>query len=159
MLGKALICFLPLALCALVLASPGLGTTRLPGFNSPSGNIRCLYIPASHDDTGHALPSMLLCSIHRADYAQSLQARCMGPTGAGVDWHGWSLSPTGKGSVLCSGGVLYNPDTQRPSYLTLQYGGTWRQGAFTCSSRVTGVTCRNRNGHGLFISRLSWRAW
>ena len=30
---------------------------------------------------------------------------------------------------------------------------------FTCASRVTGVTCNTRGGHGLFISRESWRAW
>jgi len=144
---------------ALVAVAPAVAKTTLPGFRSPSGNIKCLFVPAGRDDAGHRLSSRLVCSIGRATYANTLQARCLGPTGAGVDWHGWSLSPTGKGSVVCSGGVLYNPDTQRPSYLTLQYGGTWRQGAFTCSSRVTGVTCRNRNGHGLFISSLTWRAW
>ena len=27
------------------------------------------------------------------------------------------------------------------------------------TSRVTGLTCTNRSGHGLFLSRESWRAW
>ena len=44
-------------------------------------------------------------------------------------------------------------------YVDLPYGRTWRHGAFSCASRVTGVTCRNRAGHGLFVSRQSWRAW
>jgi hypothetical protein len=82
----------------------------------------------------------------------------MGPGGAGVDWHGWRLGPTGKGQVLCSGGTLY-PGTDRPGYTTLAYGMSWRQGAFTCSSQANGVTCRNRRGNGIFISRSSWRAW
>ena len=39
------------------------------------------------------------------------------------------------------------------------YGKVWRHAMFTCWSRVTGVTCQNRAGHGLFLSRQSWRAW
>jgi hypothetical protein len=54
---------------------------------------------------------------------------------------------------------MYDPNTQHPGYVTLAYGKTWRHGPFTCSSDVTGVTCRNRAGHGLFLSRQSWRAF
>jgi hypothetical protein len=100
-----------------------------------------------------------MCSVGHASYAQSLQEKCMGPNGEGVDWHGWSLSPTGRGRVRCSGGILYNPDTQTPTYVTLPYGDSWRQGLYTCTSRISSVTCRSRSGHGLFISRAAWRAW
>lgn len=79
--------------------------------------------------------------------------------GGGVDWHGFTLGATKKGAVTCSGGILYDPDTQRPHYVALPYGKSWRQGVFTCFSRVSGVTCRNRQSHGLFISRHAWRAW
>jgi hypothetical protein len=120
----------------------------LPGFHSPTGNIRCLYVAGR--------PSRLLCSIRRAYYAKQLQARCLGPTGAGVDWHGFSLAPRTRGMVLCSGGILYSG---RPSYVNLPYGKSWRQGPFTCFSRIAGVTCRNRTGHGLFVSRSAWRIW
>ncbi|MDX6504869.1 MAG: hypothetical protein QOE29_1994, partial [Gaiellaceae bacterium] len=58
-----------------------------------------------------------------------------------------------------SGGILYDPGTQRPVYTTLPYGKTSRHGPFTCVSRFTGVTCTSDRGHGLFISRQSWRAW
>ena len=54
---------------------------------------------------------------------------------------------------------LYDPGTQRPTYATLPYGKTWRHGSFTCDSRLTGVTCTNTHGHGLFLSRQSLRAW
>jgi len=134
-----------------VAVSAASGAVRLPGFRSPSGNIKCLSIPGP--------PATLLCSIAHADYAAQLQARCMAPNGAGVDWHGFTLSQTRKGEISCSGGILYNPDTQRPSYVTLAYGKSWRAGTFTCTSQVTGVTCRNRHGHGLFISRRTWRVW
>jgi acetylornithine deacetylase/succinyl-diaminopimelate desuccinylase-like protein len=54
-------------------------------------------------------------------------------------------------------GILYDPGTQRPVYTTLPYGKVWRRGPFTCASRLAGVTCTNTRGHGLFLSRQSWR--
>lgn len=36
---------------------------------------------------------------------------------------------------------------------------SWVRGPFTCTSRITGVTCRSRGRHGLFISRHSYRTW
>jgi hypothetical protein len=128
--------------------------TTLPGFRSPSRNISCLFVPASGGGS-----SRLLCSIAHATYVKTLQNRCMAPTGGGVDWHGFELTPTRMGAVVCSGGILYSPATQHPRYVTLPYGRTWRQGVFTCQSRVTGITCRSRTGHGLFTSRGSWKAW
>jgi len=132
----------------------GVALTVLPGFHSPSGNIRCFAVPL-----GGTGASTLRCEIKKASYSSTLQARCMRPDGSGVDWHGFELGPAGKGAVICSGGILYNPGTQRPADADLPYGHTWRHAGFTCVSRVTGVTCRNAHGHGLFISRASWRAW
>lgn len=143
------------AVCAIALAGLASGAataaTRLAGFRSPSGNIACLLVPGP--------PGTLLCTLRHADYAAALQSRCMGPDGSGVDWHGFALTATGKGAVNCSGGILFSPGTQRPSYVTLPYGSTWRRGAFACSSRTTGVTCRTPAGHGLFVSRQRWRSW
>jgi len=142
------------ALGALVLAcaGPAVAKTVLPGFHSPSGNITCVYVPRAGGGT-------LRCEIAHADYARTLQTRCMGPTGAGVDWRGFELGDAARGEVTCSGGILYNPGTQRPAYVNLPYGRTWRHGVFTCASRTSGVTCRNRSGHGLFLSRQTWRVW
>lgn len=138
--------------CAACLAASASAdsSSRLPGFRSPSGNISCLFLGGA--------PATLLCKIARADYAKQLQDRCMGPTGAGVDWHGFELSAARKGAIVCSGGALY-PGKDRPSYVTLPYGKTWRQKMFSCSSRVTGVNCSNPNGHGFFLSRQTWRVW
>jgi hypothetical protein len=126
----------------------------IPGIRSPSGNIRCLFVPAP---PGGSSPN-LLCSIGQADYSTALQHRCATQP-AGLDWHGFELPATRKGGVTRSGGILYDPSTQRPIYSTLAYGKTWRHGPFTCTSRVIGVTCTNTGGHGLFISRQSWRAY
>ncbi len=150
------------AAVALASTLPAASAKRLPGFRSPSGNISCLFLPADRDVAGHRLPSQLLCSIRRAAYAARLQDRCLSPRGRrgeGVDWHGWRLTTRGKPSLLCSGGILYNVDRDEPSYVTLRYGRRWRHGAFTCRARISGVTCRNRGGHGLLVSRESWRAW
>jgi hypothetical protein len=125
-------------------------STRLPGFRTPSGNISCLFLGGR--------PATLLCKIGRAGYAKQLQDRCMEPAGAGVDWHGFELSAARKGAIACSGGALYK-GTDRPSYVTLPYGRTWRQKMFSCSSRISGVNCSNPNGHGFFLSRQTWRVW
>jgi len=139
-----------LALAALAAAAPAAAKTRLPGFRSPSGNISCLFVPGR--------PSTMLCRIARADYAESLRAHCAAPP-IELDWAGFTLPATRKGGVSCSGGILYSPDTQVPTYVTLPYGRSWRHGAFTCRSRFTGVTCASRAGHGLVLSRQSWHTW
>jgi hypothetical protein len=141
-----------IVLVALALA-PAAGAVRIPGVVTPSGNIRCLFVPSK---TGG--PANLLCDIHASAYGASLQERCISPP-TGLDWHGFELSKHRKGEVVCTGGVLYDIGRQVPHYATLAYGRTWRQGPFTCTSRVTGLTCTSAAGHGLFISRDSWRAW
>jgi uncharacterized protein DUF6636 len=125
-----------------------LAVTPLPGIRTPSGNISCF---------AQRKPAELFCRIRQADYAKRLVAHCAAPP-IEVDWAGFELGATRKGSISCSGGVLYDPATQRPVYVTLPYGRTWRAGPFTCRSAVSGLTCRNRARHTLFISRQSWRA-
>jgi hypothetical protein len=145
---------LAVALLVLVASAPA-SATNLPGFQSPSGNISCLFIPS----TSGGAPATILCKLAHADYAKALQARCIGATGSGVDWHGFVLTAARKGAVSCSGGILYNPDTQHPTYITLAYGKTWRQKMFSCTSQLSGVGCSNPHGHGMFISRQTWRTW
>lgn len=140
------------ALCLLALAAPAAGAASiLPGVRSPTGNIRCVFLGA---------PSQrLLCGVDHAGYGAQLEARCLTPTGAGVDWHGFILGPAGKGQLNCSGGIQYDPSTQHPRYPTLAYGRSRKLGPFICVSSRTGLTCTSGRGHGLFLSRESWRAW
>ena len=116
----------------------------LPGIKTPTRNISCVATPAA-----------LHCDIAQSAYSTRLQARCTAPP-TGLDWHGFELTPTGKGQVACSGGVLV---TGAVRSRTLPYGRVWRHGPYTCVSRATGLTCTNGHGHGLFLSRASWRAW
>src|SRR5260221_6875877 len=92
------------ALCAVALAPGQAGTATLPGFHSPSGNIRCLLLAGR--------PANLLCNIGQAAYTGRLQDQCMAR--ASVDWHGVILPAARKGIAHCAGGILY---TQPPVYL------------------------------------------
>jgi hypothetical protein len=123
--------------------------TPLPGVVTPSGNIHCFYIPAK--------PAHLLCGIRSASYTSRAQTDCMDR--AGLDWHGFEVYATRSASTVCSGGILYNSNQNKPAYRRLAYGGTWHFGAFTCASRIAGLTCTTPTGHGIFLSRESWRGW
>jgi hypothetical protein len=131
---------------ALAVTGVAAAKTTLPGVVTPSGNIRCFVTRVLH------------CDIKQANYRPQLQARCIAPPNS-LDWHGWDLPPAGKARVTCAGGILYDPVHTRLPTRRLPYGQTWRHGPYTCTSRVTGLTCTNRTGHGLFISRESWRAF
>jgi hypothetical protein len=136
----------------LTLCSGAAVAARLPGVQTPSQNIRCFYVPRRPTTHGN-----LLCTIKQAVYNGALQARCSGPP-TGLDWHGFTLSDSRRAEILCTGGLMYDArDT--PTFVTLAYGTTWRHGGFTCASRTSGLTCTNRFGHGVFLSRASWRTW
>jgi len=138
------------AFLAALVAAPAASTTVLPGIRSPSGNIMCLALPGP--------PADLWCNIEKSNYSKRLIAYCAQPR-IGVDWVGFSLGVKSKGSIACSGGAMYDSGTQHPHVVALPYGKTWRSGAFTCLSQSVGVTCRNRAGHGLFVSRQSYRVF
>ena len=110
------------------------------GISTPSGNIKCF-----------TLAGALHCDIAAATYRPQLQQKCQAR--AGLDWHGFEVSASERGTLSCSGGALATVRT-RP----LPYGRSRRSGAITCTSRVTGLTC-TAGTHGIFISRASWRGW
>jgi hypothetical protein len=141
------------AMAAVAMSSSAAGSSGariVPGFRSPSGNIACYYDPKASVPT-HGTKPLLSCGLRHADYAMQLQRRCL----AG-DWHGWVLGAKARPTIFCAGNRNY---AIRPVYTTLAYGKSWTRGPFTCTSRITGVTCRNRGAHGVFISRQSYRTW
>lgn len=140
----SLLIFAALALGVSASAAAGV----LPGLQSPTGNIRCYYNP--HGLTSRGFTPVVRCGLSQANYSTQLQRRCK----AG-DWHGFTLTPTGRPLLFCPGGATGD----RVAYKTLAYGSSWQRGQFTCSSRTTGVTCRNRTGHGLFVSRQTYSIW
>jgi hypothetical protein len=141
--------------CALALIPSGLASsaTRVPGFKTTSGAVSCVELPGQGGER-----ATLVCTVREASYAHTLQARCIGPAGHGVDWHGFTLTAGRKGKVSCSGGSLVG-GSQRPALVALRPGGRWHQAPFACWSRGAGVTCRDGAGHGLQVSRAAWRTW
>jgi hypothetical protein len=138
-----------LAFSALIAGGAQAKPSPLPGIVTPSGNISCFYVPAR--------PAHLLCDIHRAAYSRGEQNACMARSG--LDWHGWEVYAARPTKAVCSGGILYNSNRNFPTYRRLTYGSTWRFAAFTCTSRITGLTCTTSKGHGVFLSHQSWRGW
>lgn len=124
----------------------------LPGVKTPSRNISCFYVPIKPTARGN-----LLCDIKQSSYGRAEQAGCQARTG--LDWHGFSMSTTGRALPVCTGGVLYDIGRDKPTFIVLAYGRTWRYRGFTCTSRITGLTCTNGHRHGLFLSRESRRLW
>jgi hypothetical protein len=122
----------------------------LPALKTPSGNIRCFVTPAPN--------ATLHCSLKQADYAGYLQKVRCGPP-LGLDWAGFALPARSKATPTCSGGILYSPETQRPRYVTVPYGHTWHAGPFDCRSTLEGLGCSTHTGHGLFVSRQTYRLW
>jgi len=127
-----------------VLAAPAAGAPSLTTktFRTPSKNISCAYYPASA--TGRA--------VFRCDLFSGLHPKPA--RHCDVDWTGASMGPRGKAGPTCAGDTVY--DAHAP---TLAYGKTFSYGGITCTSRATGLTCHNRDRHGFFLSRLSWRVF
>lgn len=118
-------------------------------FKTPSGNIVCFHSPGPKD-----LPrAFLACGIKSGLKPAPPHRACQvgGYAGDRVQ-----LLATGRVSVpSCAGdpGALVGESAAR----VLDYGKTWRGGGIRCTSALVGLTCRNKSGHGFFLSRESWR--
>lgn len=67
---------------------------------------------------------------------------------AGVWGHAFSLYGNGKAEMRCEKKV-HSVDF----YPVIPYGESGTFGDITCTSESTGLTCRNKRGHGFFLSR------
>ena len=120
-------------------ASPQSG---LKGFQTPSRNIVCAGYSGSQ-------PAWLRCDI-----MSGLKPKPAKPKSCEFDYGGTlTLSARGRTKLGCVSDVaLPNPSKAH----VLAYGKIWRYGPFKCRSARTGLTCRNRRGHGFFLSRERW---
>lgn len=108
------------------------------GFRTPSGNIGCGYWKFAGERAG------LRCDIGSGlRPLPTPRVRCDAVWGEAV-----SMTPTGRAGPGCIGDSMRDP-----RFPVLAYGKTWSRGGFTCTSRVAGLTCRNLDGHGWFLSR------
>jgi hypothetical protein len=103
-------------------------------FQVPSGNIHC-----------GVSQSYLDCEIGTS--TAKLPAK---PKDCNLDWgNRFGMSSTGKAQRSCHGDTIgRNPKNQ-----VLEYGKTWRGEGFTCTSKSTGLTCKNKDGHGWTLSK------
>ena len=125
---------LPPAALATLLAA-GVASAAFTPFRTPSGLVGCYYA------TG---PTTLRCDVgYRTRFTNA--KKC-----AGLYGQAFSMSARGRPRVLCVS------DTARdPSAPVLAYGRTRRLGPYTCTSKTSGLTCRNSAGHGWTLSRQS----
>ena len=125
------------AASAAALALPALAPAAVTNrpFNTPSGKIVCAYIhyPELKPPLGPAIRCDLLFLNDRAVY----------------------LGTSGKAQKVHVTDAVGDPRAKK-----LAYGTSRRFGRFTCTSRTTGLTCRNRNnGHGFTVSRESQKVF
>jgi hypothetical protein len=130
------------AAAAALLAGGAGAATGLESFQTPSRNIGCLFAPKG--DLG---PGFLRCDLLSGLRPEPRRA-CTG------DWTGATVGIAGRAGPTCAGDSAYDPKAR-----ILGYGRTWRRAGIVCTSRTTGLTCRNRTGHGFFLSRRSWRVF
>ena len=111
------------------------------GFRSPSGNIHCQYW---RDEKGAAL---------RCDM-RAISNRLPPPRDCDLDW-GRAFEVTDNAAAatrICHGDTVMND-----ALPVLAYGSQWRQGAFTCQSERSGITCVSDLGHGFELARATQR--
>ena len=110
------------------------------GFQTPSGNIYCNGFVS--DGGG------ISCTIvqRNGPPAQPKPASCDGVWG-----HDFELEATGSAKLACA---TWPGHPQQTNYSdTAPYGVSADFGDITCTSERTGFSCRNRSGHGFFLSR------
>jgi hypothetical protein len=135
----------PIALftCALALAvvasTASASAAKTVLFKTPSGNIGCIYA------TG---PDYLRCDI-----GSGLKPKPPHPQDCGEDYgDSVSMRKTGRPSYVCHGDTARDPHAK-----VVAYGSTITVGPFRCTSKTSGLTCRNASSHGWFLSRQSYR--
>lgn len=107
-------------------------------FASPSRNIGCLL------DKG-----FVRCDIGTRDWSPPPK-----PRSCPVDWgQGVSVGKRGRARFVCAGDTVKDPRAR-----ILHYGRSMTRGRFTCTSRQSGLTCRNRQtGRGFTLAKERYR--
>jgi hypothetical protein len=102
--------------------------------------------------TGFVLPSRnIACNAGPADGMSLLDCTVFSEASATKGQKDWTMYVTGPARVSFH---LSNAATDLP---VLVYGHTWRWHDIACTSQRSGLTCKNREGRGFFLSREAQR--
>lgn len=124
------------------LLAPAGASAALRSFQSPSGNIDCII-----DSTS------VRCDIQSKSWKPPPK-----PKTCPVDWGGGlGVDATKRGYIICAGDTVQAPPGD--PYPTLAFGKSIKAGKITCTSATAGITCKNRQAHGFFISRQRYRVF
>ncbi|MCT4559483.1 MAG: hypothetical protein N4A61_15655 [Pelagimonas sp.] len=116
------------------------------GFQTPSGNIYC----NGHITGGGGISCVI---VNRSGaLAAPRPGSCSGVWG-----HDFNLDARGPASLSCN---TWPGHPKTVGYTNIApYGETSQFGDITCQSERTGLTCRNKSGHGFFLSRKKQRVF
>lgn len=128
------------------------GAVKYGYFKTPSGNIVCIY------SFGKNVQAAVVCRIKSGLKPPPPPRRpgCFTTNDLSLDVTGRAQT----GRSICPGEPEGDagPLAFESVAPVLGYGKTWRgSGGLRCTSAVTGLTCRNKSGHGFFLSRERWR--
>lgn len=110
-------------------------------FHTPSGNIKCDIL------AGDAITAMCQISGYTPSFPKP--ADCRGNYG-----DVFIIEHTGKAYLPCGASVLNANDRYE-----LPYDHAVGLGSVMCLVEKTGITCKNKEGHGFFVSRKSQKVW
>ena len=107
-------------------------------FKTPSGNINCGYF--DYDGQPYV----------RCDINTFKPSGTPPPADCDLDWgDSFGIGAADLiGDMICHGDTVISQESR-----TLPYGSSWSEGGITCTSEKRGLTCKNRKGHGFFLSR------
>ena len=117
-------------------------------FKTPSGKIVCQWA------SGGSPSASVECGVETGLKPPIPKG---GPGCLHLDYVGnrVSLSVTGRVQpVPCAGDA--GPFAAPAKTVYLHYGKTWSASGLSCTAATKGLTCRNRDGHGFFLSLRGW---
>lgn len=122
--------------------SSGLDQAKNSTFHMPSKQIHCMFVLSE----GKAEPNGIACDINQSFVRKPIRPR---PADCEYDWgQRFELGNDSDAGLECASDWVGSDDSP-----VLPYGQTIQRGKIICSSEETGLTCRNANGHGFFLSR------
>jgi hypothetical protein len=115
-------------------------------FRTPSKQIHCMFVTSE----GKAEPNGVACDINQSFVRVPVRPR---PSDCEYDWgQRFELGNDSDAGLECASDWVGSDESP-----VLAYGNSIKAGKIVCSSEETGLTCKNANGRGFFLSRRAQR--